>query len=105
MLVSSDMLLWEIASGSNYILTSNTEIYDYAEAFYMITNFSVTIVLIFRFHLLDLCVDDRGLISHILCAKFGGYVTFGTLESRVVSASGQPTLKDLLYLYNLRQLW
>jgi len=49
-------------------------------------------------------MGDRGLISRILSAKFGGYLTFGTLESGVVSAPGQPTLKDLLYLYNLRQL-
>lgn len=49
-------------------------------------------------------MSDRGLISRVLCAKFGGYLTFGTLESGVVSAPGQPTLKDLLYLYNFRQL-
>lgn len=49
-------------------------------------------------------MGDRGLISRVLCAKFGGYLTFGTLESGVVSAPGQPTLKDLLYLYNFRQL-
>lgn len=49
-------------------------------------------------------MGDRGLISRILCAKFGGYLTFGTLESGVVSAPGQPTLKDLLHLYNFRQI-
>lgn len=49
-------------------------------------------------------MGERGLISRILCAKFGGYLTFGTLESRVVSAPGQPTIKDLLNLYNFRQI-
>ena len=49
-------------------------------------------------------MGDRGLISRVLCAKFGGYLTFGTLESGVVSAPGQPTLKDLLHLYNFKQL-
>jgi 3-dehydroquinate dehydratase/shikimate dehydrogenase len=49
-------------------------------------------------------MGDRGLISRVLCAKFGGYLTFGTLESGIVSAPGQPTLKDLLDLYNFRQV-
>lgn len=49
-------------------------------------------------------MGERGLMSRILCAKFGGYLTFGTLEAGMVSAPGQPTLKDLLDLYNFRQL-
>lgn len=49
-------------------------------------------------------MGERGLISRILCAKFGGYLTFGTLEAGVVSAPGQPTINDLLNLYNFRQL-
>lgn len=47
-------------------------------------------------------MGERGLISRVLCAKFGGYLTFGTLESGTVSAPGQPTIKDLLDLYNFR---
>jgi 3-dehydroquinate dehydratase/shikimate dehydrogenase len=47
-------------------------------------------------------MGERGVMSRILCAKFGGYLTFGTLESGVVSAPGQPTIKDLLDLYNFR---
>ena len=54
--------------------------------------------------LIGLVMGDRGLISRVLCAKFGGYMTFGTLESGVVSAPGQPSLKDLLHLYNFRAL-
>ena len=49
-------------------------------------------------------MGERGLISRVLCAKFGGYLTFGTLESGVVSAPGQPPIGDLLNLYNFRQL-
>ncbi|KAL9401078.1 hypothetical protein Peur_004927 [Populus x canadensis] len=33
-----------------------------------------------------------------------GCLTFGTLESGFVSAPGQPTIKDLLDLYNFRQI-
>lgn len=49
-------------------------------------------------------MGERGLMSRILCAKFGGYLTFGTLESGIVSAPGQPMIKDLLDLYNFRQI-
>ncbi|XP_022723003.1 bifunctional 3-dehydroquinate dehydratase/shikimate dehydrogenase, chloroplastic isoform X2 [Durio zibethinus] len=54
--------------------------------------------------IIGIVMGDRGLISRILCAKFGGYLTFGTLEAGVVSAPGQPTIEDLLNLYNFRQL-
>ncbi|KAJ7955030.1 bifunctional 3-dehydroquinate dehydratase/shikimate dehydrogenase, chloroplastic-like [Quillaja saponaria] len=40
-----------------------------------------------------LVMGDRGLISRVLCPKFGGYLTFGTLKSGVVSAPGQQALK------------
>lgn len=49
-------------------------------------------------------MGERGLMSRILCAKFGGFLTFGTLDSRIVSAPGQPTIKDLLNLYNFRHI-
>lgn len=49
-------------------------------------------------------MGERGLISRILCPKFGGYLTFGTLEAGAVSAPGQPTIKDLLDLYNFRRI-
>jgi 3-dehydroquinate dehydratase/shikimate dehydrogenase len=53
---------------------------------------------------IGLVMGERGLISRMLCAKFSGYLTFGTLESGFVSAPGQPTIKDLLDLYNFRQI-
>ncbi|KAK1387652.1 Shikimate dehydrogenase (NADP(+)) [Heracleum sosnowskyi] len=54
--------------------------------------------------IIALVMGERGLISRILCPKFGGYLTFGTLEAGVVSAPGQPTITDLLNLYNFRQI-
>ncbi|KAH8499901.1 hypothetical protein H0E87_015228 [Populus deltoides] len=53
---------------------------------------------------IGLVMGERGLISRIICAKFSGYLTFGTLESGFVSAPGQPTIKDLLDLYDFRQI-
>lgn len=49
-------------------------------------------------------MGEKGLISRILTAKFGGFLTFGTLETGLVSAPGQPTVKELLDLYNFRQI-
>ena len=49
-------------------------------------------------------MGERGLISRILSAKFGSYLTFASLEAGVVSAPGQPTVRDLLDLYNFRQI-
>ena len=54
--------------------------------------------------MIGLVMKEKGLISRILSAKFGGYLTFGSLEAGVVSAPGQPTIKDLLDLYNFRQI-
>ncbi|KAL1327064.1 hypothetical protein AAHE18_13G274600 [Arachis hypogaea] len=81
------------------IATTALEITDVARMFQIMVHSQVRSV-----PFIGLVMGDRGLISRILCAKFGGYLTFGTLESGVVSAPGQPTLKDLLHLYNLRQV-
>ncbi|XP_010244660.1 PREDICTED: bifunctional 3-dehydroquinate dehydratase/shikimate dehydrogenase, chloroplastic-like [Nelumbo nucifera] len=58
----------------------------------------------FQVPIIGLVMGERGLMSRILCPKFGGYLTFGTLEAGKISAPGQPTIKDLLDLYNFRQL-
>ncbi|KAK8562051.1 hypothetical protein V6N12_049104 [Hibiscus sabdariffa] len=57
-----------------------------------------------RVPIIGLVMGERWLISRILYAKFSGYLTFGTLEPGVISAPGQPTINDLLNLYNFRQL-
>ncbi|KAF2298581.1 hypothetical protein GH714_024198 [Hevea brasiliensis] len=53
---------------------------------------------------IGLVMGERGFISRILAAKYGGFLTFGSIEAGVVSAPGQPTIKDLLDLYNIRQI-
>lgn len=58
----------------------------------------------FQVPTIGLVMGERGLISRILCAKFGGYLTFGSLDSRIVSAPGEPTIKNILHLYNFRQI-
>ncbi|KAK8498387.1 hypothetical protein V6N12_011430 [Hibiscus sabdariffa] len=52
--------------------------------------------------MIGLVMSERGLMSRIHAAKFGGFLTFGSLEAGVVSAPGQPTVKELLDLYNTR---
>lgn len=54
--------------------------------------------------MIGLGLGERGLISRILSAKFGGYLTYGVLEPGTVSAPSQPTIKDLIHLYNFRQI-
>lgn len=49
-------------------------------------------------------MGEKGLMSRILSPKFGGYLTFGTLEAGKVSAPGQPTIEELVHLYNFRQI-
>ncbi|KDP40034.1 hypothetical protein JCGZ_02032 [Jatropha curcas] len=78
------------------IVTTALDITDVARIFQITVHSQVPII--------GLVMGERGLISRILCAKFGGYLTFGTLESGIVSAPGQPMIKDLLDLYNFRQI-
>ncbi|KAM0954297.1 putative shikimate dehydrogenase, 3-dehydroquinate dehydratase [Dioscorea sansibarensis] len=54
--------------------------------------------------MIGLVMGERGLISRLLCPKFGGYLTFGTLDAGKESAPGQPTLTDLLNVYNIKNL-
>ncbi|KAJ4722264.1 bifunctional 3-dehydroquinate dehydratase/shikimate dehydrogenase, chloroplastic-like [Melia azedarach] len=78
------------------IATTALDITDVARIFQITVHSQVPII--------GLVMGERGLISRILCAKFGGFLTFGTLENGIVSAPGQPTIKDLLDLYNFRQI-
>ncbi|XP_057957467.1 bifunctional 3-dehydroquinate dehydratase/shikimate dehydrogenase, chloroplastic-like isoform X3 [Malania oleifera] len=81
------------------IATTASDISDVTRIFQITVHSQVSSVPI-----IGLVMDERGLMSRILCPKFGGYLTFGTLESGIVSAPGQPTIKDLMNLYNFRQL-
>lgn len=60
--------------------------------------------MIFQVPIIAMVMGEKGLMSRVLCPKFGGYLTFGTLEHGKVSAPGQPTIRDLLDLFNFRQL-
>ncbi|KAL1211835.1 Bifunctional 3-dehydroquinate dehydratase/shikimate dehydrogenase [Cardamine amara subsp. amara] len=78
------------------IATTAVDIADVARMFHITSNAQVPTI--------GLVMGERGLMSRILCSKFGGYLTFGTLESGKVSAPGQPTIKELLDLYNFRRI-
>ncbi|KAJ8767531.1 hypothetical protein K2173_017600 [Erythroxylum novogranatense] len=78
------------------IATTAQDITDVARIFQITVHSQVPII--------GIVMGERGLMSRILCAKFGGYLTFGALESGLVSAPGQPMIKDLLDLYNFRQI-
>ncbi|WCJ23565.1 Shikimate dehydrogenase (NADP(+)) [Euphorbia peplus] len=86
------------ASGADIVKFATTalDITDVARVFQITVHSQVPII--------GMVMGERGLISRVLCAKFGGYLTFGTLESGIVSAPGQPTIKDLLDLYNFRHI-
>ncbi|CAK9145507.1 unnamed protein product [Ilex paraguariensis] len=86
------------ASGADIVKIATTalDITDVARVFQITVHSQVPII--------AMVMGERGLMSRILCAKFGGYLTFGTLESGRLSAPGQPTIDDLLNLYNFRQI-
>lgn len=54
--------------------------------------------------MIGIAMGEKGFMSRILCAKFGGFLTFGSIEGGTISAPGQPTIRDLLDLYNFRQI-
>ncbi len=45
-----------------------------------------------------------GLMSRVLAPKFGGFLTFASLRREAATAPGQPTLADLLSLYNFHSI-
>ncbi|GFP93411.1 bifunctional 3-dehydroquinate dehydratase/shikimate dehydrogenase chloroplastic [Phtheirospermum japonicum] len=74
--------------------TTATDITDVARVFQITVHCQIPII--------AMVMGERGLISRILCPKFGGYLTFGTLEPGKVSAPGQPTIDELINLFNFR---
>ncbi|PHT58830.1 Bifunctional 3-dehydroquinate dehydratase/shikimate dehydrogenase, chloroplastic, partial [Capsicum baccatum] len=89
------------ASGADIVKFATTaqDITDVARVFQITVHSQVSGVPI-----IAMVMGEKGLMSRILCPKFGGYLTFGTLEVGKVSAPGQPTIENLLNLYNFRQL-
>uniref|UniRef100_A0A5B6YYX0 shikimate dehydrogenase (NADP(+)) n=1 Tax=Davidia involucrata TaxID=16924 RepID=A0A5B6YYX0_DAVIN len=81
------------------IATTALDITDVARVFQITVHSQVSSVPI-----IGMVMGERGLMARLLCPKFGGYLTFGTLEGGIVSAPGQPTIRNLLNLYNFRHL-
>ena len=54
--------------------------------------------------IIGLVMKERGFISQILCAKYGGYLTFASLEKGKESAPGQPTVTELINKYKIKQI-
>jgi 3-dehydroquinate dehydratase/shikimate dehydrogenase len=48
-----------------------------------------------------LAMGEHGLISRLLAPKFGGFLTFASLESGKESAPGQLTVSDLQNIYGV----
>ena len=46
-------------------------------------------------------MGEFGLLSRVLAPKFGGFLTFASLQDNAATAPGQPTLGDLTNLYRL----
>ena len=54
--------------------------------------------------LISLGMGEFGVITRILTAKFGGFLTFASLDPSGATAPGQPTLKQLLETYRFRKI-
>ncbi|KAK4851772.1 hypothetical protein QYF36_018315 [Acer negundo] len=78
------------------IATTSVDITDNARMFQVLVHSQVPMI--------GIVMGERGLMSRILSAKYGGFLTFGSIEAGVISAPGQPTLVDLLDLYNFKQI-
>ncbi|CAD6267621.1 unnamed protein product [Miscanthus lutarioriparius] len=81
------------------IATTATEIVDVAKMFQILVHCQEKQVPI-----IGLVMNDRGFISRVLCPKYGGFLTFGSLKKGKESAPAQPTAADLINVYNIRQI-
>ncbi|URD99650.1 Bifunctional 3-dehydroquinate dehydratase shikimate [Musa troglodytarum] len=81
------------------IATTAVDIVDVARMFQVIVHCQE-----YQVPMIGLVMGEKGLISRLLCPKYGGYLTFGTLGAGKESAPGQPTISDLLNVYNIRQI-
>jgi 3-dehydroquinate dehydratase/shikimate dehydrogenase len=48
-------------------------------------------------------MGERGQITRLLAAKYGGHLTFAALSDARASAPGQPTIAQLQQLYGFAQ--
>lgn len=54
--------------------------------------------------MIALAMGPFGLMSRVLAPKFGAFLTFASLKPQSTTAPGQPTLRDLLHIYNFRSI-
>lgn len=54
--------------------------------------------------MIALTMGPFGLMSRVLAPKFGGFLTFASLRKQSTTAPGQPTVRELLDLYNFRSI-
>ncbi|KAI8473685.1 MAG: type I 3-dehydroquinase-domain-containing protein [Monoraphidium minutum] len=52
---------------------------------------------------ISLSMGERGQITRLLAAKYGGHLTFASLSAERASAPGQPTIQQLQGLYRFRK--
>jgi len=76
------------------VATAAKDIVDVSRMFQVMVHCQVPMI--------GLVMSERGLMSRVLAPKFGGYLTFGILNSAKTSAPGQPTVEELLDVYNIR---
>ncbi|XP_029125827.1 bifunctional 3-dehydroquinate dehydratase/shikimate dehydrogenase, chloroplastic [Cajanus cajan] len=82
------------ASGADVvkIVTTALDITDCARLFQVLVHSQVPMI--------GIAMGEKGFMSRVLCAKFGGFLTFGSIEG----APGQPSITELLDLYNFRHI-
>ncbi|XP_040385190.1 bifunctional 3-dehydroquinate dehydratase/shikimate dehydrogenase, chloroplastic-like isoform X2 [Oryza brachyantha] len=81
------------------IATTATEIVDVAKMFQVLAHFHEK-----KVPIIGLVMNDRGFISRVLCPKFGGYLTCGSLEKGKESEPALPTATDLINVYSIRKI-
>ncbi|GAB2218754.1 hypothetical protein Droror1_Dr00001986 [Drosera rotundifolia] len=93
-----DLVVRIQATGADIVKIATTalDITDSARILQVLAHCQVPII--------GIAMGEKGLMTRVLSAKFGGFLTFGAIQAGVVSAPGQPTVKDLLELYNFRQI-
>jgi len=51
-----------------------------------------------------LCMGPAGVLSRVMTCAWGGLLTFAAADASSTTASGQPTVRDLLEMYRVRSL-
>ncbi|XP_042516886.1 bifunctional 3-dehydroquinate dehydratase/shikimate dehydrogenase, chloroplastic-like [Macadamia integrifolia] len=76
------------------LVTDVVKISDVAPVFHIISHCQVPLI--------ALTMGDKGLISQLLCAKFGGFLVYGSMSGKPVP--GLPTLVSLRQVYKIENV-